>query len=163
LALALSKYSLTAQESELHDHLTYEESKQKISDEGGGLVKGKKGKKPKRGSIALKKKGLQTKSLSPRTISFDPNAPVNAAVLAKWHSVVIVSDEVKFLPGNNTLTTLILDDNLVTGIGLATLADMLKVNQKIVNFSIEGNPDLRPADVHALARQYVPPPPSPVA
>jgi hypothetical protein len=157
LALALSSYRLTPQEIEFHGHVAYEESKQKISDEGGGLLKGRKGKKTPRKTAApgQKKKSPPTKSLNPRTLSFDPNAPVSAPVLAKWHSVVGVSDDARALPGNGTLTTLILDDNAITGIGLTALAEMLRVNQRIVTFSVTGNPDLSAAEVTAVTRTYV--------
>jgi hypothetical protein len=159
LALALSSYQLSPQEIEFHTHLVHEESKQKISDDGGGLLKRGKGKKTPRKSPTpgQKKKTLPAKTLSPRTLSFDPNAPVSAPVLAKWHSVALIGDDAKVLPGNTTLTTLILDDNAITGIGLAQLAEMLRVNQRIVAFSVQGNPDLSAAEVRGVARTYSPP------
>jgi hypothetical protein len=97
LAMVLSRYTLTAHESELHDHLMYETSAQKISD------------------------------------------------------------EVELLPGNSPLATLILDDTLITSFGFSNLTSVLKVNPKIVNFSIEGNRDLRPVEIHSSVGTQLPP------
>jgi hypothetical protein len=159
LAASLSRYTLTNQESEIHDHLVYEDSKQKISDDGSGLLKRKKGGKPKK-PPAKAKKGQPQKTLNARTVSFDPNSPVGPAVLEKWQTVVVMEDGTKVLPGNTTVTTLLLDDNLVTGLGLMALSEMLRNNQKIVNFSILGNPDIALEEAMAVARKYSPPPPS---
>jgi hypothetical protein len=158
LAASLSHYNLTNQESEIHDHLVYEDSKQKILDDGTGLLKRKKGGKPKK-TTAKAKKGQPQKTINARAASFDPNSPVGPAVLAKWHTVVVMEDGTKVLPGNTTVTTLLLDDNVVTGLGLMVLSEMLKNNQKIVNFSILGNPDIALEEAMAVARKYYPPPP----
>jgi hypothetical protein len=142
LALALGRYTLTAQEMEFHEHLLSEAPKQKISDEGGGLLKGKK---PKRATPRQMKKVPPTKTLNPMNVSSDPNTPVIAALMLKWRSVVVGSDDTKVLIGNSTLTTLLLEDNFMTGIGLAHFAAMLQMNQRLVTFSVDGNPDLSPA------------------
>jgi hypothetical protein len=159
LAAALSSYTLTVQEMEVQEILVNEESKQKLSDEGGGLVKRKKGGKPiiRKGN-PKSKKGLPQKTTSVRTLSFDPYALISPAVLAKWNYCVAQEDGTMILPGNMTLTTLILDDNLITERGLSMLSDMLKTNTRLVNFSISANPDIPSEMIQRVTRKCVSPP-----
>lgn len=162
LSHALSQYVLTDQESEIQERLMNEESKQKISDEGGGLVKRKKGGgKPPAKKPPKPKKGQPQRSAAVRNLSFDPHAPVNPAVLGKWGACETQEDGTKVLPGNTTLTTLILDDNVITGIGFSKLTDMLAVNPRLVNFSVADNPGIEPEAAKKVERRYVPPPPPP--
>ena len=159
-AHALGQYVLSDQESEIQERLMNEESKQKISDEGGGLVKRKKGAaKPPAKKPPKPKKGQPQRSAAVRALSFDPDAPVNPAILGKWGSCETLDDGTKILPGNTTLTTLILDDNQITGIGFSKLTEMLRVNTHLVNFSVADNPGIDAESAKKAERRYVPPPP----
>jgi hypothetical protein len=160
LAGALAGHTLTAQEVEVRERLANEEANQRVNDDGGGLLKGKgKGKKPVKKPAVKSKKGQTTKTISAKSLSFDPNSPIIPALLAKWSTVIVKDDGTEVLPGNSTLSTLTLDDNGITGIGLSALVEMLKGNTKLVNFSVEGNPDIDRAEAQKIARRYVPPPP----
>jgi hypothetical protein len=61
----------------------------------------KSGKKTKRATPDQQKKDSPTKTLNSRTVSFDPNTHVIAAVLLKWRWAIAVSDDVKLLSGNS--------------------------------------------------------------
>jgi hypothetical protein len=159
LAGALGGHVLTPQEVEVRARLANEESKQRVNDDGGGLLKGKKGKKPPKKPAVKSKKGQPTKTISAKSLSFDPSSPIIPALLSKWSTVLVKEDGTEILPGNSTLSTLTLDDNGITGIGLAALVEMLKGNTRLVNFSVDGNPDIDRAEAQKIARRYVPPPP----
>ena len=160
LAAALSFYTLSDNEIAIVDRFVNEESKQKISDEGGSLLK-KKGKgkaaAPKKAAPKISKKGQQaTRTVQERLLSFDPAAPIMAAILTKWSNVVTKENGVRILPGNTTLTTLMLDENQITETGAQHLADMLKVNTTLVNFTISQNAEIDPAQVKELERTITP-------
>jgi hypothetical protein len=155
LASALNLYLLNEQESALVDKFVNDESKNRISDEGGSLVKRKKGTRapPKRPPPKSTKRGAQAKQQIDRAINFDPAAPVMPAVLTKWNTCVAAEGGQKAIPGNTVVTSLILDENLIGEIGVAALREMLARNARIVQFSIASNPEV-PADVaESLARR----------
>lgn len=155
LASALSYYTLSEAESAIVDRLMNEESKQRISDEGGSLVKRKKGQKapPKKAPPKTTgKKGQPAKAPTERLLNFDPTTPVMAAVLAKWNTCVTKENGSRVLPGNTTLSTLILDENQITGTGAAKLGEMLKENSHIVHFTIANNPEIEPSEEKSLTR-----------
>ena len=155
LAQALSFYPLSENEIAVVDRFVNEESKQKISDEGGSLLK-KKGKgkaAPKKPPPKPSRKGQQTaRTTTERLHSFDPAAPIMAAILTKWNTVITNESGVRVLPGNNTLSTLLLDENQITGTGAQHLAEMLNVNHTLVNFTLYQNPEVDPAQIAALER-----------
>ncbi|OHT06550.1 hypothetical protein TRFO_25358 [Tritrichomonas foetus] len=148
LAAALSQYYLDEQETAIVEKLITDESKQKISDEGGGLVKRKKGQKPppkKPPTRTTGRKGAQSRQQIEILKNFDPQAPVKAIVLTKWNTCVTLENSnppQKVIPGNRTLTSLILDDNNITEKGAAALKEMLRENQHMVQFSIDINPEI---------------------
>jgi hypothetical protein len=154
LAAALSHYLLNEQEVALVDKFVNDESKNRISDEGGSLIKRKKGARapPKRPPPKSTKRAAQAKQQIDRAINFDPAAPVMPAVLTKWNTCVTVEGQ-KAIPGNTVVTSLILDENLIGEVGVAALREMLAGNSRIVQFSITSNPEI-PADVaEGLARR----------
>ena len=156
LAQALSFYPLSENEVAVVDRFVNEESKQKISDEGGSLLKKKgKGKSsaPKKPPPKPSRKGQQTaRTVTERLHSFDPAAPIMAAILTKWSNVVTNENGVRVLPGNTTLSTLLLDENQITGTGAQHLEEMLKVNKTLVNFTVNENPEIDPAQIAAMER-----------
>ena len=159
LASALSSYILSENECIIVDRLMNEESKQRISDEGTNLLKRKKGQKPppkKNVPKVPKKNQLPTRSNIEKNISFDPKSPIMPAILSKWNSCFTGPNGIKILPGNNSLTTLLLDENEISRTGALRLSEMLKSNIKISNFSILNNPDLDASDISSLNRQSVP-------
>jgi len=159
LASALSSYYLSENENVIVERLMNEESKQKITDEGGSLLKKKKGQKApnKKAPPKAIKKGQQTsRPITERCLSFDPRAPVIPAILAKWNSCITASNGMKVLPGNTTLTTLLLDENQISHHGAVKLAEMLKANSKLVFFSVNSNPDIEPAEAQQLFRSTLP-------
>jgi hypothetical protein len=59
----------------------------------------------------------------------------------------------KAIPGNSVMTTLILDENLIWEVGVKALKAMLMKNTKLIQFSIEDNPEI-PHDVaESMARK----------
>jgi hypothetical protein len=155
LASALGQYLLNEQETAIVEKFVNDESKNKISDEGGSLVRRKKGQKPppKRSSSRPSKKSAHSKHPVERLPSFDPSAPVMPAVLTKWSASVTLENGQRALPGNSVVTTLILDENCIAEIGLKAIRAMLLQNTKLVQFSIDNNPEI-PHDVaEALARK----------
>lgn len=156
LASALSNYVLNEQETAIVERLENEESKQRISDEGGGLIKRRKGQKPppKKPPARNMKKGQQhNRSNQEKSLNFDPAAPVMAAVLTKWNTCVAEANNTKILPGNVTLTSLILDENLITETGAAALQKMLNENTHLVNFSIKSNLEIDPEIAESMTRR----------
>ena len=160
LADALSSRLLTEQEALIVDRFVNEESKQKISDEGGGLLKkGKKGSKgasKKAPAKPTSKKGQQVKQPQERPMNFDPEAPVNVVILSKWQSCITDDVGNKILPGNSTITSLLLKDNDITLSGATALKNMLQTNTKIVCFDIDGNPEIEPEMIQAMKRECPP-------
>lgn len=156
IASALSVYVLSEAEISIVDRLMSEESKQRVSDEGSSLVKRKKGAKapPKKPPPKTSRKGQQSaKSLSDRVLSFSPAAPVMPAILAKWNACVSCENGTKILPGNTTVTTIMLDENHITRTGYHYLSEMLKVNTKIVHFSMSRNPEIEEEKCEEISRR----------
>jgi hypothetical protein len=146
LASSLSVYLLNEQESAIVEKLVNDESKTRISDEGGSLLKRKKGARapPKRPPPKTTKRGAQAKQQVDRTINVDPAAPVMPAVLTKWSPCVATEGGQNAIPGNTVLTSLVLDENLIGEAGVAALREMLTKNSRIVLFSIANNPEISP-------------------
>jgi hypothetical protein len=156
LSNALSFYVLDEQETAIVEKLVDDESKQKFSDEGGWLLKKRKGQKappPKKPAGKPTKKSEQTKHPAERAISFDPASLVMPAVLGRWRTCVTLESGQQALPGNTTLTTLILDDNAIGQNGGMALREMLTQNIHIVQFSVANNPDIPNEIAEALARR----------
>ena len=161
LAAALSEYHLDEQETAIVEKFINDESKQKISDEGGGLVKRKKGQKapPKKPQTRnAGRKGAQSRQQVEIQKNFDPHAPVKAIVLTKWNTCVTLDTNPpqKVLPGNSTLTSLLLEENNITEKGAMALKEMLGMNPHIVQFSIDNNPEISQEMISHL-RRVVPP------
>ncbi|KAH0791541.1 leucine-rich repeat-containing protein 71-like [Histomonas meleagridis] len=156
LAASLSHYELNEQETLIVEQLINEENKQKISDEGGGLIKRKKGQKnaPKRQQVKTPtKKTRNVKQNVERQLNFDPAAPVKPIIMAKWNNCIMINGGKRVIPGNNVVTSLILDENLITENGAFALRDMLKLNNNIVQFSIDHNPEVDEKLACELKRQ----------
>jgi hypothetical protein len=156
LSNALSYYVLDEQETAVVEKLVDDESKQKFSDEGGSLLKKRKGQKtppPKKPAGKPAKKSGQTKHPAERTISFDPSSLVTPVVLGKWRTCVTLESGQQAVPGNATLTSLILDDNVIGQNGGMALREMLTKNTRIVQFSVANNPDIPHEIAEALARR----------
>lgn len=159
LASSLGKYYLNESEIQIVDHLLNEESKQKISDEGGGLIKKRKGAKtpqrkpPPKPAQQAKGKTPVKKVKEERVHVFDPSAHVSAHVLAKWNSVQTEINTAKYLLGNSVLTTLFLDDNRISMNGYAALKEMLSINTSLRNFSIKSNPEISTEDALSISRK----------
>jgi hypothetical protein len=157
LAAALSRYLLNEQETAIVEKFMNDESKQRISDEGGGLVKRRKGQKApiKRGVTTRQsvKRGSSGRRMAERSLNFDPSAPVAAVVLAKWNICITLDNGQKAIPGNATITSLILDENAIGEVGLNALKEMLVLNRKIVQFSIECNPEISSDMAEWVARK----------
>jgi hypothetical protein len=151
----LGVYLLNEQETAIVDKFVNDESKTKISDEGGSLARRKKGQKapPKKAPAKTVKKGAQARQQTERQLSFDPSAPVNPAVLTKWSSCVTLENGQKALPGNSVLTTLILDENLIGEVGVKAIREMLMKNTKLVQFSIDNNPEIPHEVAESMARK----------
>ncbi|OHT06869.1 hypothetical protein TRFO_25049 [Tritrichomonas foetus] len=159
LADALSFYFLTDQEIEIREKIINDDSKSKINDDGSDLVKKKKGgKAPPKKTVTKPKKGQQAKPTNDRTYSFDPNLPIQPAVIARWNTCVLMDDGRMYIQGNTSLSTLLLNDNLIGTRGLLRLTEMLSKNEKIVNFSIAANPDISEEEAASVFRKYTPPP-----
>ncbi|KAK8887036.1 hypothetical protein M9Y10_038071 [Tritrichomonas musculus] len=160
LAAALSQYILDEQETAIVEKFINDESKQKISDEGGGLVKRKKGQKApqkKPPTRATGRKGAQSRQQVEIQKNFDPQAPVKAIVLTKWNTCVTLETNPpqKVIPGNSTLTSLILDENIITEKGANALKEMLDFNHQIIQFSIDNNTEI-PSEMANSLRRNVP-------
>jgi hypothetical protein len=54
------------------------------------------------------------------------------AVLTKWNTCITLDNGQKALPGNATVTSLLLDENLIGENGVAALREMLARNARIV-------------------------------
>lgn len=159
LASALSFYFLTDQEVEIHERMMNEERKQRISDDGCDLVKKKKGSKAvSKKTIAKPKKGQPTKNVTDRTFSFDPKSQLMPIVISKWNSCASLEDGTLYIQGNTTLTSLILDDNLIGKSGYEKLKEMLSKNSKLINFSLADNPDISEEDAALILRKFENPP-----
>ena len=89
--------------------------------------------------------------------NFDPQAPVKAIVLTKWNTCVTLETNPpqKVIPGNSTLTSLILDENNITEKGANALKEMLDFNHKIIQFSIDNNTEI-PSEMANSLRRNVP-------
>jgi hypothetical protein len=155
LASALGVYVLTEQESAIVEKFVNDESKTKISDEGGSLLKRKKGQKapPKKAPARPAKKGAQSKQQTERLLSFDPSAPIMPAVLTKWNACVTSDSGQRAIPGNAVVTTLILDENHIGEVGLKAIREMLMKNTKLIQFSIDNNPEVSHEVAESLARK----------
>ena len=154
LAGALSKYVLDEQETAIVEKLTNDESKQKISDEGGGLVK-RKGRRPppKKAPSKTTRGRAQARHQVERQMNFDPAAPVMAAVLGKWGTCITLESGQKVIPGNTTLTSLFLDENMIGEKGARFLRDMLMENSKLVQFSVANNPEISNDTAESMTRK----------
>ncbi|OHT05284.1 hypothetical protein TRFO_26969 [Tritrichomonas foetus] len=158
LSSALSRYVLDEQETAIVEKFKNDESKPKISDEGGVLIKKKKGQK----SVPVKKhpppraagkKGAQAHQITERLNNFDPSAQVKAIIFNKWNSCITLPDtNQKVIPGNTTISSLILDENNITEKGGKALMEMLNYNNRIVQFSIVNNDDLKQETICKLRR-----------
>jgi hypothetical protein len=152
LASALSTYVLSPQEALIVDQLKKREFQQKISDEGGGLLKRKRGQKVARRSPVRRTHTVRGK-IEEKVLNFDPAAPVSTVVLNKWKSYVKLENGMCGLTGNSTVTSLVLDENVIGERGVEALKEMLGVNKNVIHFSIAHNPDI-PLDVsEALSRR----------
>ena len=159
LSSALSKYVLDEQETAIVEKLMNDESKQKISDEGGGLVK-RKGRRPppKKPPSKTARGRAQARHQVERQMNFDPAAPIMAAVLGKWATCVTLENGQKVLPGNTTITSLLLDENMIGEKGARFLKEMLTENTKIVQFSIENNAEISSETAESMTRKLPTPP-----
>ena len=144
LSRVLSEYVLDENESAIVDILIAEENRSKISDEGSNLLKKKKGSKstPKKAPQTPKGKKNQTQKIQSSFLNFNPSASVSPIITENWKSCEIGTSNQRSLPGNKTLTTLLLDENEIKSDGVNALKEMLSLNHSLVNFSVlrnEGN------------------------
>lgn len=141
ISKALSEYILDDKESAVVDMLIAEENRSKISDEGSNLLKKKKGQKsaPKKAPQTPKGKKSQTFKIQSTSLNFDPSASVSPIITENWKSCEIGENNQRRLPGNKTLTTLLLDENEIQSDGINALKDMLSKNSSLVNFSVLRN------------------------
>lgn len=142
LSRVLSKYVLDEREIQIVDVLIQDENKSKISDDGGNLSKKKKGQKaaPKKPAPSPQK-GRKNLRKNQEVINFDPHAQISAIISEKWRECQIDGNGDKFLAGNRTITTLLLDENEIKKDGINALHEMLSINAVIVNFSVLDNPE----------------------
>jgi hypothetical protein len=156
LASALSMYVLTDQETAIVENLLNSESKHKISDDIRDL-RGKKSQTPVPQKSPFKQMGkgrFLSKMESEKALNFDPAATLSVVVMHKWGSCVTLDNGQCALPGNSTLTSLVLDENRIGDPGFDAMKEMLSVNNKIVHFSIANNPDISAELAESLARGY---------
>lgn len=156
LAFALGQYVLNENELSILQSLMKEDSKHKITEEGGNFLKKKKGsskapaKKPPPKQPA--KKGSTAKAPAEKVYSFDPNAQVSPVVLFQWSSSQTLENNVVVIPGNKTVSTLLLDDNRVGSAGYNALKEMLQINTTLKIFSIRCNPEIKKVDADAIEK-----------
>lgn len=141
LSKSLSEYILDDKESAVVDILIAEENRSKISDEGSNLMKKKKGQKsaPKKAPQTPKGKKSQTFKIQSTSLNYDPSASVPPIITENWKSCEIDENNQRRLPGNKTLTTLLLDENEIQADGINALKEMLSKNNSLVNFSVLRN------------------------
>ena len=169
-AIALSEvfsyYTLNSEENEVIGKLFEDEAKaslQRAADECGGLSKKRKGqkstvKKPPQGKVSTKKSQFLGKFIvTEKKINFDPDAPIKAPLVTKWHSCKEKTpgnpSDGYIFPGNTSLTVLTLDENHITEIGANALKKMLDYeNCHIVGFSIRENPEINTVTINNLTR-----------